>query len=158
MAPVKRTKWMTSTWDSTLGNSCVHWASRPTIWIALVYVSLLWSFSGQFFTCCCHFPPHPHPYLSPTHPLSYAGPKLVHTFKNDLKWPKTKQVTNFKLCHIYIKFNISISTILLNKAGLTQARLVILITTFKTRNSTIIHRCELGRFSRGWSHMRKIYK
>ena len=26
MAPVERTKWMTSTWDSTLHHGCVHWA------------------------------------------------------------------------------------------------------------------------------------
>ena len=44
----------------------------------------------------------------------------AHLQKNDLKWPKIKQVTNSKL-H-YIKFNMSISTILLNEAGLTQAK------------------------------------
>ena len=38
--------------------------------------------------------------------------------KNDLKWPKIKQVTNSKL--YYLKFNISI--ILLNKTGLTRAK------------------------------------
>ena len=117
MVPVERTKWMTSTWDCTLGHGCVYWASRLTKWTALVSVSSLWSFSGQFFNSCCHLPPHPPP-LPPIRPLpQYAGPKLVRTFKNDLKWPKIKQITNSNL-H-YSKFNISINTILLNKAGLT---------------------------------------
>ena len=117
-APVEHTKWMTLTWDCTLGHGCVHWASRPTIWTALVSVSSLWSFSGQFLTCCCHLPPQ-----SPAHtpftrpPLSYAGSKLVCTFKNDLKWHKIKQATNSML-----KFNSLISTVLLNKASLTRAK------------------------------------
>ena len=62
----------------------------------------------------------PTPCLPPTHTLSYAGPKLVRTLKNNLKLPKIKQVTNSKL--YYIKLNISISTILLNKAGLTRGK------------------------------------
>ena len=98
MAPVECTKWMISTWDCTLGHGCVYWASRLTKWTALVSVSSLWSFSGQFFPSCCHLPPHAPP-LPPAHPPpQYAGPKLVQTFKkNDLKWPKIKQVTNSKL-------------------------------------------------------------
>ena len=116
MAPLECTKWMTSTWDCTFGHGCVHWASQLTIWTALLSVSSLWSFSGQFFTCCCHLPPH----LPFTHPHSYAGPKFVRTYKNDLKWPKIKQVTNSNL--YYIKFNISISIILLNKASPTLAK------------------------------------
>ena len=31
MAPVERTKWMTSAWDRTLDHSCVHCVSRPTM-------------------------------------------------------------------------------------------------------------------------------
>ena len=49
MAPVECTKWMTSTWDCTLGHSCAYWASPLTKWTTLVSVSSLWSFSGQFF-------------------------------------------------------------------------------------------------------------
>ena len=94
MVPVERAKWMTSAWDCTLGYGCVHWTSRPTMdcsGVHLFTVELLWSFSGQFFTSCCHLPPHPPTHiLPPTHPPThpppqYAGPKLVHTFKNDLK-------------------------------------------------------------------------
>ena len=94
MAPVERTKWMTSTWDCTLGHGCVHWDSRLTKWTALVSVSSLWSFSGQFFTSCCHLPPHPPP-QPPTHPPpQLRWPKIgAHLQKNDLKWPKIKQVT-----------------------------------------------------------------
>ena len=118
MALVERTKWMTSTWDCTLGHGCVYWASQLTKWTVLVSVSSLWSFSGQFFNSCCHLPPHsPAPASHPLTP-SIRWPKIgVHLQKNGLKWPKIKQVTNSNL--YYIKFNVSISTILLNKAGLT---------------------------------------
>ena len=81
MMPVERTKRMTSTWDYILSHGCVHWASRLTKWIALVSVSSLWSFSGQFLTAVATslltLPP-----LPPTcPPPQYAGPKLVRTFK-----------------------------------------------------------------------------
>ena len=114
MAHVERTKWMTSAWDCTLGHGCVYWASQLTKWTALGSMSSLWSSSGQFLNSCCHLPPRP---LTP----SVRWPKIgAHLQKNDLKWPKIKQVTNSNL--YYIKFNISISTILLNKAGLTRAK------------------------------------
>ena len=120
MAPVERTKWMTSTWDCTLGHGCVYWASPLAKWTALVSVPSLWSFSGQFLNSCCHLPPQP-PSLPPAHhPLNTLAQNWRAPPKNDLKWPKIKQVTNYKL--YYIKFNISISTILLNKASLTQAK------------------------------------
>ena len=106
--------------DCTVGHGFVYWASPLTKWTALVSVSSLWSFSGQFFTSCSHLPLHPQPLPPARPPPQYAGPKLVCSFKNDLKWPKVKQVTNSKL--YYIKFNISISTILLNKAGQTRAK------------------------------------
>ena len=87
----------------------------------------------------------------PTHPPTTSI--FWHKFwcapsRNYLKWPKIKQVTSFK--PYYIKFNVSINTILLNKASVTR---VILITTFKTGISTIIPRCELGQFSHGRSHI-----
>ena len=31
MAPVERTKWMTSAWDRTLDHACVHCVSRSTM-------------------------------------------------------------------------------------------------------------------------------
>ena len=50
MAPVERTKWMTHiNLGLYLGHGCVYWALRLTKWTALVSVSSLWSFSGQFF-------------------------------------------------------------------------------------------------------------
>ena len=62
--------------DISLG-SVVPWATAVSIgphdqpWTAPVSISLLWSFSGQFFTGCCHLPPHPPAHiLPPTHPLS----------------------------------------------------------------------------------------
>ena len=152
IVPVKRTKWMTSTWDCTLSHGCVLWASRLTIWTALVSVSSLWNFSGHqpgivlsamdvstgphdwlygllwcpclpcgasldsFFTCCSQLSPHPRP---PT-PSATLAQNWCAPSKNDLKWLKIKQVTNFK--SNYIKFSISISTILLNIAGLTRAK------------------------------------
>ena len=121
VAPVERTKWMTSTWDCTLGRSCVYWASPLTKWTALVSVSSLWSSSGQFLNSCCHLPPHPPAPASHPPTLSIRWPKIgAHLQKNNLKRPKIKQVRNSNL-H-YIKFNISISTILLNKASLTRAK------------------------------------
>ena len=99
-------------------------------------VDFLWS-------GCCRLPP--------AHPLNTLAQNWCAPPKNDLKWPKIKQVTNSKLC--YIKFNISIGTILLNKAGLTRAKAGYTNYNFKTGISTIIPRCELGRFSRGRSHM-----
>ena len=93
MAPVEHTKWMTSTWDCTFGHGCVYWASRLTKWTALVSVSSLWSFSGQFFlTAVAASLPTPPP--TP----SIRRPKIgAHLQKNDLKWSKIKQVTNSKL-------------------------------------------------------------
>ena len=114
MAPVERTKWMTSTWDCTLGHGCVHWALRLTKWTALVSVSSLWSFSGQFFTVATSLPTLASA-TRPATPSAMLAQNWCAPSKNDLKWPKIKQVTNSKL--YYIKFNISISTILLNKAG-----------------------------------------
>ena len=78
MAPVECTKWMTSTWDCTLGHAtwdctlghgCVYWASRTTKWTDLVSVSTLWSFSGQFSQAVATSLPTPHPCLPPTHPF-----------------------------------------------------------------------------------------
>ena len=107
MAPVERIKWMTSTWDCTLGHGCVYWASRLTKWTALVSMSSLWSFSGQFSLAVATSLPTP----------SIHWPKIGAHLQ---KGPEIKQVTNSKL--YYIKFNLSISTILLNKAGLTRAK------------------------------------
>ena len=43
MAPVEHTKWITSTWDCTLGHSCVHWASQLTMdWCAPSKINLKW--------------------------------------------------------------------------------------------------------------------
>ena len=142
MAPVERIKWMTSTRDCTLGHGCVHWASRLTIWTALVSMSSLWSFSGQFSLA-----------VSTSHPISLpTPPTLAQNWcapsKNDLKWPKIKQVTNSKL--YYIKFNRSISTVLLNKAGLSRAKAGYTDYNFKMG---IITRCKLGRLSRARSHI-----
>ena len=119
MAPVEHTKWMASTWDCTLGHDCIHWASQLTMDCSGVHfftVELLWTAFHKLL-------PPPTPPLCP-----YCLPTLLATLaqnwcapsKNDLKWPKIKQVTNSKL--YYIKFNRSISTVLLNKAGLTQAK------------------------------------
>ena len=67
--------------------------------------------------------------------------------KNDLKWPQIKQVTNSELhCN---KANRLFSPILQKIIGLTRAKAV---KIFKMGISTIITRCELGWFSRGWSH------
>ena len=76
-------------------------------------VELLWTVFEQLLP-----PPSP-----PPTPLTSSIRWLkigAHLQKNDLKWPKIKQVRNSNL-H-YIKFNISISTILLNKASLTRAK------------------------------------
>ena len=75
MAPVERTKWMTSTWDCILDHGCVHWVSWLTKWTALVSMSSLWSFSGQFLNSCCHLPPHPPPASRPPTP-SILWPKI----------------------------------------------------------------------------------
>ena len=64
-------------------------------------------------------PPNPSPPLPPT-PSAMLDQNWCTPSKNYLKWPKIKQVTNSKL--YYIKFNISISAIPLNKAGLTRAK------------------------------------
>ena len=82
-------------------------------------VKLLWTLFHQAFATS-----HPTPILPPTHPLSYTGPKLVRTFKNDLKWPEIKQATNFKL-H-YNKANGLLSLVLQRIVGLTQAKLTFL--------------------------------
>ena len=117
MAPVKHSKWMALTWDCTPNHGSVHWTSRT----ALVSVFSQWSFSGQFLTIFCHLPTKPiTPHLLSTNPLGYARLILVRNSKNDLKWPKIKQETNFKLN--YIKFNRLRSPILVNKAGLTREK------------------------------------
>ena len=91
---------------------------------------------------------------TPASPPQLHWPKIgMHLQKNDLTWPKIKQVTNSKL--YYIKFNISISTILLNKASQTRAKAGCTnYVQLKMRISTIIPRCKLGQFSCGWSHIR----
>ena len=124
MAHVERTKWMTSTWDCTLSHDCVHWFSRPTIsvncsGVCFFTVELLWTVFHLLLP-----PPTPPPCPAPTSfpptPSATLAQNWCTPSKNDLKWPKIKQVTNSKL--YYIKFNISISTILLNKASLTRAK------------------------------------
>ena len=119
MAPVECTKWIASTWDCTLGHSCVHWDSRLTMdfsGVRIFIVETLNSFS-QAVATSNPTPLHsPHAWL----PLSYTGLNLVHTFKNDLKWPKIKQVTNSKL--YYNKFNRSIIPVFQSKVSLTQAK------------------------------------
>ena len=119
MAPVERTKWMTSTWDCTLDHNCVHWASRLTMDCSgdLVFaVELLWTLFHKLLP-----PPTPPPALGfpPAHPLSHTGPKLARTSKNDLKWPEIKKVTNSKL---YYKVNILLSPVLQNIVGPTRAK------------------------------------
>ena len=123
VAPVEHTKWMTSTWDCTLTHGYVYWASPLAKWtsysthgVRVFTVELLWTIFEQLFPP----PPYPPPLPLARPPPQYAGPKLVCTFKNDLKWPKIKKATNSKL--YYIKFNISISTILRNKSSLTRAK------------------------------------
>ena len=82
MAPVERTKWMTSAWDRTLDHACVHRVSRPTMDCSgdrVFTVELLWTLFHKLLP-----PPTPPPPalgLPPAHPLSYTGPKLVRTFK-----------------------------------------------------------------------------
>ena len=76
MASVEHTKWMTSTWHCTLGHGCVYWASPLAKWTALVSVSSLWSFSGQFFNSCCHLPPHPPAPASRSPTPSIRWPKI----------------------------------------------------------------------------------
>ena len=118
MVPVECTKWMTSTWDCTLHHGCVHWASQLNMdcaGVCIFTVELLWTVFDKLLP-----PPTPPPHLSSAHPLSYTRPKLVRTSKKDLKLPKIKQVTNSKL--YYNKFNRSISPVLQNKVGLTQAQ------------------------------------
>ena len=81
-------------------------------------VELLWT---VFLTAIAtSLPTPPRPCLLPAHPLNTLAQNWCAPPKNDLKWPKIKQVTNAKLW--YIKFNTSISTILLNKANLTRAK------------------------------------
>ena len=85
--------------------------------VSVFTVELLWTVFEQLL------PPPPHPPAPASHPPtpSIRWPKIgAYLQKNDMKWPKIKQVTNSNL-H-YIKFNISISTILLNKASLTRAK------------------------------------
>ena len=99
MAPVECTKWMTSTWECTLGHSCVYWASRLTKWTALVSMSSPWSFSGEFSTAVATSLPTPLP-LPPARPPtpSIRWSKIgAHLQKNNLKWPNIKQVTNSNL-------------------------------------------------------------
>ena len=62
----------------------------------------LWSFSGQLFASCCHLPPQP-----PQTPLAMLAQNWCAPSKNDLKWPKIKQVTNSKLYNIKINRSIA---------------------------------------------------
>ena len=90
MVPLEHSKWMALTWDCTLDHGCVQWASRPIMdysGVRVFTVELLWTAFDKLLPL-------------PTHPLSYASPKLVHTSKNDLKLPKIMQATNSKLYHI----------------------------------------------------------
>ena len=82
---------------------------------ALVAVSSLWNFSGQFLTSCCHclHPP-------PAHSLATLAQSCCTPPKNDLKWPKIKQVTTSKL--YYNKLNRLISPVLQNKVDLRRAK------------------------------------
>ena len=57
--------------------------------------------------------PPPTPHLPPNHPLTILAQNCCVPSKNDLKWPKIKQLANSK------PFNRSISTVL---DGLTQAK------------------------------------
>ena len=116
-------------------------------------VELLWT----LFTSFCHLLPHPSPSAShlPAHPLSYTGPKLVRTSKKRPempKWPEIKQVTNIEL-H-YKKANRLLSPVLQKIIG---QKLVTPIKIYKTGISTIITRCELGRFPRGRSHIVSLF-
>ena len=122
---------------------CVHWVSRQTMDCIGVC-----TFTVEFLRIVFHklFPPP-----SPPTPLATLAQNWCTPPKNELKWSKIKKVTNSKL--YYIKYNRSISPVLLNKAGLKKQKLVTLIKTFKTGISTIITRCELGQFSRGQSHV-----
>ena len=67
MAPVERTKWMTSTLDHTLNHRPVSIVSddQQLLWTALVTVSLLWSYSGHFLQAFATS--HPTPPLSASH-------------------------------------------------------------------------------------------
>ena len=89
---------------------------------ALVSMSSLWSFSGQFFTCVAiSHPPPAHTSRPPT-PSAMLAQNWCASSKNDLKLAKIKHVTNSKLYYNIIKFNVSISAILLNTASLTRAK------------------------------------
>ena len=93
MAPVEHIKWMTSTWDCTLGHGCVYCASRLTKWTALVVsvftVELLWTVFQQLLP-----PPSPPRCLPPAHPLTTLAQNWCAPSK---KRPKIKQVTNSNL-------------------------------------------------------------
>ena len=82
--------------------------------VCIFTVKLLWTVFHMLL-------PPPTPPLPPAHPPpQLCWPKIVaHLQKDNLKWPKIKQLTNSKLYYNnIIKFNRSITTILLNKAGL----------------------------------------
>ena len=68
MAPVERTKWMTSAWDRTIDHACVHCVSRPTMDCSgdrVFTVELLWTLFHKLLP-----PPTPTPALGlpPAHP------------------------------------------------------------------------------------------
>ena len=70
MAPVERTKWMTSAWDHTLVHGCAHCVSRPTMDCSgdrVFTVELLWTLFHKLLP-----PPTPPPTLGlpPAHPLA----------------------------------------------------------------------------------------
>ena len=75
-------------------------------------VKLLWTVFDKLMP-----PPTPFPTLTSRPPIPLATlPQNWYTpQKNDLKWPKIKQVTTSKLC--YNKFNRLISPVLQNKVA-----------------------------------------
>ena len=68
MAPVERTKWMTSAWDRTLDHGCVHCVSRPTMDCSgdcVFTVELLWTLFYKLLP-----PPTPPPRPRPPTPVA----------------------------------------------------------------------------------------
>ena len=117
LAPVERTNWALSAWNSTLDQNDVPSAwlyGQDHLWAAGHLVST----PGEVFP-----PPSPPPLPSPppSHPPPRNTAKIdAHLRKNRLKRPKIKQGTTSKVNCILL--NRLLSKVLLNKSGLVRAK------------------------------------
>ena len=78
MAPVERTRWMTSTWDCTIDHGCVHWATQPTMdcsGVRVFTVELLCTVFDKLF------PSHPPPSPPARQPPYLRWPKIGALFQ-----------------------------------------------------------------------------